>query len=45
MDVQVDFGENEIDKDNQHGGELALLGSNCEVANQPHSPYDQPMVL
>jgi hypothetical protein len=26
MDVQKDFGENERDKDNQHGGELALLG-------------------
>jgi hypothetical protein len=26
MDVQKDFGENERDKDNQHGVELALLG-------------------
>jgi hypothetical protein len=26
MDVQVDFGENEKEQDNQHGGELALLG-------------------
>jgi hypothetical protein len=29
MDVQEDFGENEIDKDNQHRGDLALLGFNC----------------
>jgi hypothetical protein len=26
MDVQEDFGENERDQDNRHGGELALLG-------------------
>jgi hypothetical protein len=45
MDVQKDFGENERDQDNQHGGELALLGFDCEVANRPHSPYDQPVVL
>jgi hypothetical protein len=24
---------------------LALLGFDCEVANRPHSPYDQPVVL
>jgi hypothetical protein len=29
MDVQKDFGENERDKDNQHGVELALLGFDC----------------
>jgi hypothetical protein len=26
MHVQKDFGDNKIDKDNQHGVELALLG-------------------
>jgi hypothetical protein len=31
--VQVDFWENERDKDNRHGGELALLGFDCQVAN------------
>jgi hypothetical protein len=25
MDMPKDFGENERDKDNRHGGELALL--------------------
>jgi hypothetical protein len=45
MDVQKDFGENERDKDNQHGVELALLGFYCQAANRPHSPYDQPVVL
>jgi hypothetical protein len=45
MDVQKDFGENEGDKDNQHEVELALLGFDCQVANRPHSTYDQPMVL
>jgi hypothetical protein len=45
MDVQEDVGENEGDQDNRHGGELALLSFDCQVANQPHSPYDQPMVL
>jgi hypothetical protein len=39
------LGENERDQDNRHGGELDLLGFNCRVANRPHSPYDQPMVL
>jgi hypothetical protein len=32
--MQKDFGENERDKDNQHGGELALLG----FAKQPIDP-------
>jgi hypothetical protein len=45
MDVQVDFGENERDKDNQHGAGLALLGLNCQAANRPRSPYDQSVVL
>jgi hypothetical protein len=45
MDVQVDFGENERDKDNQHEVELALLGFVCQAANRPHEPYDQPVVL
>jgi hypothetical protein len=43
--VQVDFWENERDKDNQHRVELALLGFDCEAANRPHSPHDQPVVL
>jgi hypothetical protein len=45
MDVKKDFGENERDKDNQHGVELALLGFDCQAANRPHSPYDQPVML
>jgi hypothetical protein len=45
MDVQKDFGENERDQDNQHGGELVLLGFNRQAANRPHSPYDQPVML
>jgi hypothetical protein len=40
MDVQKDFGENERDKDNQHGVELSLLGFDCQATNRPHSPYD-----
>jgi hypothetical protein len=32
------FGENERDKDNKHGVELALLSFDCQEANQPHSP-------
>jgi hypothetical protein len=35
MDVQKDFGEDETDKDNQHGVELALLGL---IARQPIDP-------
>jgi hypothetical protein len=35
MDVQMYFGENERDKDNQHGVELALLGL---IARQPIDP-------
>jgi hypothetical protein len=35
MDVQEDFGENERDQDNQHGGELALLNFDCRAANHP----------
>jgi hypothetical protein len=34
MDMYEDFGENERDKDNQHGVELALLG----FAKQPIDP-------
>jgi hypothetical protein len=45
MDEQEDFGENERDQDNRHGGELALLRFDCRAANRPHSPYDQPVVL
>jgi hypothetical protein len=43
--VQVDFWENERDKDNQHGVELALLGFDSQVANRPLLPHDQPVVL
>jgi hypothetical protein len=39
------FGENDRDKDNQHGVELALLGFDCQAANRPHSSHDQPVVL
>jgi hypothetical protein len=39
MDVQVDFGENERDQDDRHGGELALLNFDCRAANRPHSPH------
>jgi hypothetical protein len=45
MDVQKDFGENERDKDNQHGVQLALLSFDCQAANRPQSPHDQPVVL
>jgi hypothetical protein len=31
------LGENERDKDNQHGVELALLNFDCQAANRPHS--------
>jgi hypothetical protein len=31
--------------DNQHGVELALLGFDCQVANRPLLPHDQPVVL
>jgi hypothetical protein len=39
------FRENERDKDNQHGVELALLDFDCQVANRPLLPHDQPVVL
>jgi hypothetical protein len=39
------FGKNERDQDNRHGVELALLSFDCQAANRPHSPYDQPAVL
>jgi hypothetical protein len=45
MDVQKDFGENERNKGNRHGVELALLGFDCQAANRPHSPHDHPVVL
>jgi hypothetical protein len=35
MDVQKDFGENERDQDNRHGGELVLLAL---IAMQPIDP-------
>jgi hypothetical protein len=45
MDVQKDFGENERNKGNRHRVELALLGFDCQAANRPLSPHDQPVVL
>jgi hypothetical protein len=45
MDAQEDFGENEREKYNQHGVELALLSFDCQAANRPYSPYDQLVVL
>jgi hypothetical protein len=45
MDAQEDFGENERDKDNQHGVELALLGFDCQAANRPHSPWFEVLPL
>jgi hypothetical protein len=45
MHVQKDFGENERNKGNRHGVELALLGFDCQAANRPLSPHDQPVVL
>jgi hypothetical protein len=36
--VQLDFWENERDKNNQHRVELALLGFDGQEVNQPHSP-------
>jgi hypothetical protein len=36
LDVQKDFGENERDKDNQHGVELALLGFSGQPINPTH---------
>jgi hypothetical protein len=38
MLVQKDFGENERNKGNRHGVELALLGFDSQAANRPHSP-------
>jgi hypothetical protein len=38
------FGENERDKDNQHGVELALLGFLPRSQSTPLT-YDQPAVL
>jgi hypothetical protein len=33
------FGENERNKGNRHGVELALLGFDCQAANRPLSPH------
>jgi hypothetical protein len=38
MDMQKDFGENERNKGNRHGVELALLSFDCQAANRPLSP-------
>jgi hypothetical protein len=45
MDVQKDFGENERNKDNRQRVELSLLGFDCQAANRPLSPHNQPVVL
>jgi hypothetical protein len=45
MDEQKDFGENEGNKGDWHGVELALLGFNCQATNRTLLPHDQPMVL
>jgi hypothetical protein len=45
LDVQEDYWEDEGDKGDRHGVELALLGINCQAADRPLIPYDQPMVL
>jgi hypothetical protein len=37
--------EDEGDEGDRHGVELALLGFNCQAANSPLLPYDQPLVL
>jgi hypothetical protein len=39
------FGENERNKGDRHGVELALLGFDCQAANRPLLPHDQPVVL
>jgi hypothetical protein len=40
MDEQKDFRENEGNKGDQHGVELALLRFNCQAANRPLIPHD-----
>jgi hypothetical protein len=45
MDVYKDFGEDVGDEGDRHRVELALLRFNCQVANRPLIPHDQPMVL
>jgi hypothetical protein len=45
MDVQKDFGENERNKGNRHGVELALLGFDYQATNGPLSPHDESVVL
>jgi hypothetical protein len=45
MDVRKDFWENEGNKVDRHGVELALLGFNFQAANRPLLPHDQLMVL
>jgi hypothetical protein len=45
LDEQEDIGEDEGDEGDQNGVELALLGFDCQAANRPLIPYDQPMVL
>jgi hypothetical protein len=45
MDEQEDFGKNEGNEGDRHGVELTLLGFNCQAANRPLLPHDQPMVL
>jgi hypothetical protein len=43
--VQKGIGEDEGDEGDRNGVELALLGFNCQAANRPLIPYDQPLVL
>jgi hypothetical protein len=43
--MSKDFGEDKGDEGDRHGVELALLGFNCQAANRPLIPYDQPLVL
>jgi hypothetical protein len=45
LDMQEDYGEDEGNEGDRHEVELALLDFNCQAANRPLIPYDQPMVL
>jgi hypothetical protein len=39
------LGRMRENKGNRHRVELALLEFDCQTANRPLSPYDQPVVL
>jgi hypothetical protein len=45
LNVQEGIGEDEGNEGDRHGVELALLSFNCQAANRPLLPYDQPLVL